>query len=124
MNTAPQRLAAVQQDSGTITIVFSDIESSTERATAMGDQAWMKVLAEHNAIIRRHVKSWEGTVVKNQGDGYMLTFGGARRALQAMIAVQQELSTSAHRRRRSASGSASTPARSSPRTATSSASTS
>ena len=94
VNTAPQRLAAVQQDSGTITIVFSDIESSTERATAMGDTAWMKVLAEHNAIIRRHVKSWEGTVVKNQGDGYMLTFGGARRALQAMIAVQQELSAS------------------------------
>ena len=94
VNTAPQRLAAVAQDSGTITIVFSDIESSTERATAMGDTAWMKVLSEHNAIIRRHVKSWEGTVVKNQGDGYMLTFGGARRALQAMIAVQQELSAS------------------------------
>lgn len=94
VNTGPQPLAAVQQDSGTITIVFSDIESSTERATAMGDQAWMKVLAEHNAIIRRHVKSWEGTVVKNQGDGYMLTFGGARRALQAMIAVQRELSAS------------------------------
>ncbi|MDQ2649894.1 MAG: adenylate/guanylate cyclase domain-containing protein [Actinomycetota bacterium] len=91
VHTAPQKLAALQQDSGTITIVFSDIESSTERATAMGDAAWMKVLDEHNAIIRRHVASWDGTVVKNQGDGFMLTFGGARRALRAMIAVQQEL---------------------------------
>jgi class 3 adenylate cyclase len=94
VHTAPQQLAGVQQDSGTITIVFSDIESSTERATAMGDAAWMKVLNEHNAIIARHVKSWEGTVVKNQGDGFMLTFGGARRALRAMIAVQQELNSS------------------------------
>ncbi len=91
VHTAPQKLVALQQDSGTITIVFSDIESSTERATAMGDAAWMKVLDEHNAIIRRHVASWDGTVVKNQGDGFMLTFGGARRALRAMIAVQQEL---------------------------------
>lgn len=91
VHTAPQKLAALQQDSGTITIVFSDIESSTERATAMGDAAWMKVLDEHNAIIRRHVTSWDGTVVKNQGDGFMLTFGGARRALRAMIGVQQEL---------------------------------
>jgi class 3 adenylate cyclase len=94
VHTAPQNLAGVQQDSGTITIVFSDIESSTERATAMGDAAWMKVLNEHNAIIQRHVKSWEGTVVKNQGDGFMLTFGGARRALRAMIGVQQELDKS------------------------------
>jgi class 3 adenylate cyclase len=30
-------------------------------------------------------------VVKNQGDGFMLTFGGARRALRAMIDVQRDL---------------------------------
>jgi class 3 adenylate cyclase len=94
VNHALPRMEAVQHDSGTITIVFSDIESSTERATAMGDTAWMKVLAGHNDIVRRHVASWEGTVVKNQGDGFMLTFGGARRALRAMIDVQQELASS------------------------------
>ena len=38
-----------------------------------------KVLAAHNGIIQRHVDKWQGTVVKNQGDGFMLTFGGARR---------------------------------------------
>ena len=94
VNHALPRLDAVQHDSGTITIVFSDIESSTERATAMGDAAWMKVLAGHNEIVQRHVAAWEGTVVKNQGDGFMLTFGGARRALRAMIDVQQELTSS------------------------------
>lgn len=93
VNHAPPPLHAVQHDSGTITIVFSDIESSTERATAMGDSAWMKVLSAHNDIIRRHVGIWEGSVVKNQGDGFMLTFGGARRALMAMIEVQKELET-------------------------------
>ncbi len=82
-----------QGDQGTITIAFSDIESSTERATSMGDVAWMKVLGAHNAIIRRHVEQWQGRVVKNQGDGFMVTFGGARRALCAMVGVQQELAS-------------------------------
>jgi class 3 adenylate cyclase len=88
---APPSLKAVEHDHGTITIVFSDIESSTERATSMGDTAWMKVLSAHNEIIQTHVTKWDGTVIKNQGDGFMLTFGGARRALRAMIDVQRDL---------------------------------
>ncbi|MGK2949373.1 MAG: adenylate/guanylate cyclase domain-containing protein [Acidimicrobiales bacterium] len=88
---APPPIQAIEHDSGTISIVFSDIESSTQRATSMGDAAWMKVLSAHNDIIQRHVDQWQGTVVKNQGDGFMLTFGGARRALRAMIGVQEEL---------------------------------
>jgi len=88
---APPPVQSLEGDSGTITIVFSDIESSTQRATTMGDSAWMKVLSAHNDIIKRRVDEWQGTVVKNQGDGFMLTFGGARRALRAMIGVQQDL---------------------------------
>ena len=84
-------------DQGTITIVFSDIENSTQRATAMGDVAWMKVLRSHNDLIRRHVEEWKGTVVKNQGDGFMLTFNGARQALRAMIDVQRDLEAEAER---------------------------
>jgi adenylate cyclase len=91
VGSAPPPLQAIEQDSGTITIVFSDIESSTQRATSMGDTAWMKVLSAHNSIIQLHVDKWQGKVVKNQGDGFMLTFGGARRALRAMIDVQRDL---------------------------------
>jgi adenylate cyclase len=91
VGSAPPPLQAIEQDSGTITIVFSDIENSTQRATSMGDTAWMKVLSAHNNIIQLHVDKWQGKVVKNQGDGFMLTFGGARRALRAMIDVQRDL---------------------------------
>lgn len=91
-NSGPRdQLRSIEQDQGTITIVFSDIESSTERATAMGDDAWMKVLGAHNSIIRESLKRYGGTEVKNQGDGFMLTFPGARRALRCMIDVQREL---------------------------------
>lgn len=87
-----KQLLGSQDFEGTITIVFSDIESSTERATSMGDTAWMKVLNKHNDIVRRNLRKWNGHEVKNQGDGFMLTFPGARRALRCMIAVQKELS--------------------------------
>jgi class 3 adenylate cyclase len=82
---------------GTITIVFSDIESSTERATTMGDTAWMRVLNQHNDIVRRNLKKWSGHEVKNQGDGFMLTFPSARRALLSMAEVQQDLAAYAEK---------------------------
>lgn len=92
VEVSPPPVPQGEFDQGTITIVFSDIESSTARATAMGDARWMKVLGAHNEIITRHVEQWGGTVVKNQGDGFMMTFNGARQSLRAMIGVQKELS--------------------------------
>jgi hypothetical protein len=64
---------SIGQHEGTVTIAFSDIESSTEQATRIGDRAWIAVLNAHNAIIRRNVERWGGNIVKNQGDGFMLT---------------------------------------------------
>ncbi len=78
---------------GTITIVFSDIEGSTERVGRMGDAEWVDLLAVHNAIIRTQVRRYDGAEVKHQGDGFMLTFASARRAVQAMAAVQREFAT-------------------------------
>jgi class 3 adenylate cyclase len=82
---------AIGQHEGTVTIVFSDIESSTEMATRLGDAAWIALLNTHNSIIRRSLERWRGTEVKNQGDGFMLTFPSARRALCCMAEIQQDL---------------------------------
>ncbi len=84
-------LSAMQDDAGTVTIAFSDIESSTEHNLAIGDQAWMKVLDDHNRLVRRHVAAFGGSEIKSQGDGFMLSFPGARRAVLAMIEIQREL---------------------------------
>jgi class 3 adenylate cyclase len=76
---------------GTITILFSDIESSTEMATSLGDTKWFAVLREHNDIVRRHLAQYEGHEVKSQGDGFMLTFPSARSAVLCTIDMQREL---------------------------------
>jgi adenylate cyclase len=87
----------LKNDQGTVTIVFSDIEASTERNMALGDQAWFEVLSEHNAIIRGLLSSNNGTEIKNQGDGFMMSFPGARMALGCMMEVQRQLTEQARR---------------------------
>jgi class 3 adenylate cyclase len=79
------------QDGGTLTIVFSDIENSTSRSAELGDAAWMELLHVHNAIIRRQVARFRGSEVKSQGDGFMLAFASARAAVEAMIETQRAL---------------------------------
>ncbi len=78
-------------DGDTITIVFSDIESSTEQALALGDGRWFDLLAIHSGIVRTNLARHGGREIKDQGDGFMLTFTSARRALNFAIDVQQAL---------------------------------
>ncbi|HEY5639294.1 MAG TPA: protein kinase [Dehalococcoidia bacterium] len=76
---------------GTVTIMFSDIEGSTAMADRLGDKRFMEVLREHNAIIREHVQAHEGYEVKSEGDGFMVAFQSAAKAVQCAAAVQQAL---------------------------------
>lgn len=78
-------------DPGTMTLMFSDIESSTERALALGDVEWLDLLKRHNRLVSTHVAANRGRVVKSQGDGFMVTFRSARGALLAAIGIQRDL---------------------------------
>ncbi len=74
---------------GTVTILFTDIEGSTELNERLGDQRWMELLRVHNAVVRDQIAAHGGFEVKSQGDGCMVAFGSARRALQCAIALQR-----------------------------------
>ena len=74
---------------GTVTILFSDIEGSTAMTERLGDRRWLEVLRAHNAIVREQVAAHGGFEVKSQGDGFMLAFQSARRALHCAIATQR-----------------------------------
>jgi class 3 adenylate cyclase len=86
------RLVGAAPD-GTVTILFSDIEGSTTITERLGDQRWLGLLHTHNAIIREQLAAHAGFEVKSQGDGFMLAFQSARRALQCAIAIQQSLAS-------------------------------
>ncbi len=76
---------------GTVTIMFSDIEGSTEKTDRLGDKAWMEVLREHNAIVREQLKAHGGFEVKSEGDGFMIAFQSAGKALACASAIQRAL---------------------------------
>ena len=78
-------------DAGTITILFSDIESSTQRVSAIGDEAWFELLEMHNRVFREELTKVGGREIKSQGDGFMLTFSSVRRAISFATAVQRRL---------------------------------
>lgn len=78
---------------GTVTIMFSDIEGSTEKTAALGDTKWMELLRAHNAIIRGQLRAHDGFEVKSEGDGFMLAFQSARKAIQCATAVQRAFET-------------------------------
>ena len=86
----PDLSSALASD-GTVTIVFTDIVDSTVVLGQLGDRAWLDVLRRHNELIGETTGAHGGTVVETQGDGSMLAFSSARRAVTCAIAIQREL---------------------------------
>jgi class 3 adenylate cyclase len=76
---------------GTVTLLFSDIEGSTSLNDQLGDQRWMQLLSGHNALVRAEVRKHDGYEVKSQGDGFMVAFPSARKAVHAAIAIQRAI---------------------------------
>jgi class 3 adenylate cyclase len=76
---------------GTVTIMFSDIEGFTSMTERLGDRRAMDILRDHNGIIRRRIASCGGHEIKAQGDGFMIAFSGASRALECAIGIQRDL---------------------------------
>ena len=74
-----------------MTIVFTDIVDSTVLLSRLGDHAWLEVLRRHNKVIRDAAAAHGGTVVETQGDGSMLAFSSARRAVACAQAIQTEI---------------------------------
>jgi class 3 adenylate cyclase len=73
--------------------VCTDIVGSTRYADTLGDQRWRAVLLDHNELVRTRLARHGGTEVKNTGDGFLLTFPGARAALQFAVGLQDALET-------------------------------
>ena len=74
---------------GSMSILFSDIEGSTELNERLGDKQWVRLLARHDATVRSAVERHQGHVVKTQGDGFMVAFTEPVQAVRTAVAVQQ-----------------------------------
>jgi class 3 adenylate cyclase/ketosteroid isomerase-like protein len=84
-------LSSTLASDGTVTIAFTDIVDSTVLLGRLGDHAWRDVLKRHDAVIEETTAAHAGTVVETQGDGSMLAFSSARRAVACARAIQREI---------------------------------
>jgi len=74
----------------TVTFLFTDIESSTQRWH--DDRDGMAVaLAEHDALLTRVVEAHDGRVFKHTGDGVCAVFESAGQAVAAASEAQRLL---------------------------------
>jgi class 3 adenylate cyclase len=76
---------------GTATLLFTDLVSSTELIDRVGDDAGGRLMNEHFAILRRAVMENGGEEVKSLGDGLMLAFSSAIGAVACAVAMQRRL---------------------------------
>ncbi|MFZ0889524.1 MAG: AAA family ATPase, partial [Candidatus Binataceae bacterium] len=73
----------------TLTVLFTDIEGSTELRTRRGEELGMEVLRAHEEVVRGALGRHEGREEKFLGDGFMVSFSSARQALGCAVAIQR-----------------------------------
>ena len=69
-------------------IAFVDLCSFTPLTDAMGDAAAAEVLARFSALVREAAARWEGRVVKQIGDAFMLVFPEVRSAVACALEIE------------------------------------
>jgi pimeloyl-ACP methyl ester carboxylesterase len=69
------------------TVLFTDIVDSTMRAAELGDSKWRQLLERHNGLVRSELARWSGIEIATTGDGFLATFDGPARAINAALAI-------------------------------------
>jgi predicted ATPase/class 3 adenylate cyclase len=78
---------------GTITLLFTDIEGSTQLLHQLGD-GYGELLASCRALLRSAILGQQGHEVDTQGDAIFAVFARATDALSAAVAAQRALASS------------------------------
>jgi predicted ATPase/class 3 adenylate cyclase len=73
--------------SGTVTFLFTDVESSTKLLHALGAEEYSRALTEHRRILREAFATNQGVEVDTQGDAFFVAFPTAPAALEAAAAA-------------------------------------
>lgn len=83
--------SAPDHDRVLATVLFTDVVSSTQRATELGDTRWHDLLDMHDRMAADEVSRFRGRVIKNTGDGILATFDGPARAIRCAASMGETL---------------------------------
>src|SRR6266581_6967321 len=81
-----------EQPTGTVTLLFGDIEGSTQLLKRLGTGRYAEALELHRRLLRQAFSEQDGFEVDWEGDGFFVAFPRAEQALSAAAAAQDALS--------------------------------
>ena len=70
-------------------VVFTDIVGSTSQLASQGDRRWQQTLEDCNDVVVREVGRFGGRVIKQTGDGHLLTFPSPGTAISAVLGIRR-----------------------------------
>jgi len=73
------------------TVLFTDIVDSTARSAEVGDTTWRDMLDHHDRIAWQAVDRHAGNLVKNTGDGLLMTFAAPSEGVACAKELVREL---------------------------------
>jgi class 3 adenylate cyclase len=73
------------------TVLFTDVVSSTERASQLGDDGWRRALDVFERTVRDGLARYAGELTNTSGDGVLATFDGPARAIRCAWHVRDAL---------------------------------
>ena len=79
-----------EEQSGPVTVLFTDIAGSTAMTQALGDAGAQKVVRAHNRIVRDALTDHAGKEIKHTGDGIMASFAKTTDGVAASIQMQRQ----------------------------------
>jgi class 3 adenylate cyclase len=74
-----------------VTVLFTDIVGSTERAAELGDRAWRELLDRHHSVVRKRLAEFRGDELDTAGDGFFAAFDGPGRAIHCARALVDDV---------------------------------
>ena len=75
---------------GTVTLLFTDIEGSTTILARLGSR-YGEVLSLQRRILRSAITRWDGVEMGTEGDSFFVVFRTVRHAISAARQAQEDL---------------------------------
>jgi class 3 adenylate cyclase/tetratricopeptide (TPR) repeat protein len=76
---------------GTFTILFTDLEGSTDLRMRVGDVVANEIISLHDDLVRSRLEIAGAVETKSLGDGFMALFTSANQAIQTGVAIQRAI---------------------------------
>ncbi|HYD10147.1 MAG TPA: adenylate/guanylate cyclase domain-containing protein [Acidimicrobiales bacterium] len=75
------------EETDLVTVLFTDVVASTDRAAELGDAAWRRELDALDAFVSTEIRRRGGRLVKQTGDGHLVELRGPSEAVRLAMAL-------------------------------------